>query len=247
MSAVAQVAPDVIGDPLLPNASTVGANDSPVVHPIYVLAAHRLERLRLTKGSRFEAARRHKKAGRASTISIVIFSTYLFSISVILLTFQSEINGEFTSVLKSLSLIMSFFIGAFSLMQASKRHELRSAMFLKCAQTIDDIWTNLDREKQLQLLTPARMKFYDEEYQRKMAAFSDNHSEMDFQIFRSINKERGKICYHPIKAYLRNLYWNTVSYFYIWKNVYLALLFPWIIIAAYLVYKYKVAYTLMSL
>ncbi|MEA2875775.1 MAG: SLOG-associating effector domain family 5 [Hyphomicrobiales bacterium] len=210
--------------------------------PIYEYARTQLERWRLTKGARFEAARRHKKSGRAATISIVIFSTYVFSISVILLTFK--INEEFTSVLKSLNLIMSFFVVAFSLLQNSKRHELRSEMFLKCAQTIDEISTRLNREMQLRMLTAKRVTAFDEEYLRKIANFPDNHSEIDFQIFRLIGKDGQKRkCAAPERGSfkLRHAYWKVRSYAYIWKNVFLALLFPWLMIGIYLLYRFRIA------
>jgi len=139
---------------------------------------------------------------------------------------------------------MSFFVVAFSLLQNSKRHELRSEMFLKCAQTIDDISTRLNREKQLRTLTAKRVTAFDEEYLRKIANFPDNHSEIDFQIFRAVGKDGPKRkCSTPDKRLfrVRHAYWKARSYAYIWKNVFLALLFPWVMIGIYLLYRFKIA------
>lgn len=237
---VAQIPANEIADAALPNPIAANAN---AVEPLYQLAEKRLNYMYLTKGSRFEASRRHKKAGRTSTLAIVILSTYIFGISVISLTYKNEINSDWESILKSVSLIMSFFVVAFSLLQSSHRHDLRSELFLKCAQAIDDIWTNLYRDKKLANLSPAKIKSYDDEYRRVVANFPDNHSDIDFEIFRFKTSENPKHKPTVIErtwARARQIHWNWKLHFYTWKNVYIASLFPLFIILCFIIWKYKV-------
>lgn len=204
------------------------------------LAEKRLNSMYLTKGSRYEASRRHKKSNRTSTISIVILSTYIFAISVISFTYKNDITTEWESILKSVSLIMSFLVVAFSLFQSGHRHDLRSELFLKCAQSIDEIWSNLCREKQLNQLTPDKIKQYDDEYRKVITNFADNHSDIDFQIFRFKTGENPK---HKTDrrsrmwARLRRIYWNWKLHFYVWKNVYIATIFPWIMLFGFLLWR----------
>jgi hypothetical protein len=212
------------------------------LNPLYELAKKRLNAMYLTKGARFEASRRHKKAGRTSTLAIVILSTYIFGISVISLTYKNEIKGDWESILKSVSLIMSFFVVAFSLLQSSYRHDLRSELFLKCANAIDDLWTELCRDKALGTLSAAKLKSYDDDYRRVITNFSDNHSDLDFHIFRFNTSEnpKHKSRFERIWAGTRRIYWHWKLHFYIWKNVYVATLFPWLIILGFVVWRYKV-------
>lgn len=219
-------------DPPVPEQHTAKAHEEIQLDPLNELARRRLGRMYSTKGARFEAARRHKITARSSTIAIIILSTYLFAISVFLLTFKDQIQNGMESILKSISLIMSFFVVAFSLLQSSKRHDLRSEMFLKCAQAIDEIWTKLDREASLGSVTAENIKHHDDEYQRIITNFPDNHSDFDYQIFRFKTRENPRRIKDFIPrnwARARRIYWKSKVSFYIWKNVYLALVLPWII------------------
>ncbi len=223
----------------IPREPDTAANTN--LNPLYELAKKRLNNMYLTKGSRFEASRRHKKAGRTSTLAIVILSSYIFGISVISLTYKNEINTDWESILKSVSLIMSFFVVAFSLLQSSYRHDLRSELFLKCANAIDDLWTDLCRDKTLRTLSAAKLKSYDDEYRRVIANFSDNHSDLDFHVFRFNTSEnpKHKSRFDRIWTGARRIYWHCKLHLYIWKTVYVASLFPWIIIFGFVVWRHK--------
>jgi SMODS and SLOG-associating 2TM effector domain family 5 len=137
---------------------------------------------------------------------------------------------------------MSFFVVAFSLLQSSKRHDLRSEMFLKCAQAIDDIWTKLDRDFSLGNVTRDKFKQSDDEYQRVITNFTDNHADFDYQVFRFKTRDNPKRFERFVPrtwARARRIYWKNKVFFYIWKNVYLALLLPWLIFGiAYLARMY---------
>jgi hypothetical protein len=231
--------------PVAPAAQADALSEPPAkdasIEPIYELAQKRLNSMYLTKGSRFEASRRHKKSNRTATLSIVILSTYIFAISVISLTYKSEISSDWKSILQSVSLIMSFQVVALSLFQSGQRHDLRSELFLKCAQSIDEIWANLCRDAKLRQLTPEKMRDYDDQYRRVVTSYADNHSDIDFHIFRfktSENPKRQHGFFKQIWTAGRRSYWNWKLHLYVWKNVYIASFFPWAMIFCFFAWRY---------
>lgn len=164
----------------------------------------RKRRMQLTKGARFEASRRHKFSGRSASYSIVFLSVWIFGLSVYVLIYP---NSPGNNYLNAVNLILSFFVIAFSLLQSAKRHELRSEMFLKCAQEIDEISTDLglrERQSKARFIIESHrnpvdvgelgklsneifeyVKEFDKRYQKVLMAFSDNHSDIDYNIYIS--------------------------------------------------------------
>ncbi|MGB0629799.1 MAG: hypothetical protein ACPGRZ_03815 [Alphaproteobacteria bacterium] len=93
----------------------------------------------LTKGERFQAARRHKWKSRKSILAIVILSLYVFSSGIVLIVFAEHLTDIEKKLITFANVIMTSFILVFSVLENGKRHELRAEMFLKCAQGISEI------------------------------------------------------------------------------------------------------------
>jgi len=191
-----------------------------------------LRRMNLTKGARFEAARRHKKAFRCSVLSIIILSTYVFGFSIINLIVNESIN-KVSHVFDGASLITSFFIVSFSLTQAYKRHELRAALFLKCAQGIAEIRDEMEALFSFGLLNRSEIEDRSRRYNSIINSNEDNHSDIDFYIYQFKTDENpSKKQNADRKGWLRirRAYWQLRFLFYIWFNPLFALLFPPIIV-----------------
>jgi SMODS and SLOG-associating 2TM effector domain family 5 len=142
-----------------------------------------LHKMRLTAGARFEAARRHKKRFRTSNVSIIILSLYAMIASLVP-TFI-RLDNIMDQILSMLSLSMSVLVIAFTLLENAKRHDLRSELFLKCAQQILALH---DRLKLSQIYNPKKKTDKDlrntlEVYHKIIGEFPDNHSDLDLRIF----------------------------------------------------------------
>lgn len=164
-------------------------------------AQRRIRKMEITKGARFEAARRHKFSARSSVYAISILSLFIFGFSVYIIVYPN-IDQFSLSYFSGVNLILSFFVIAFTLMQSGKRHEVRSELFLKCAQEIDGVYTFLSRDiEQRKVVVRAfasetdaelheiidgifeDLSRADTDYQSVLNSFSDNHSEFDYNIY----------------------------------------------------------------
>ncbi|WP_146144740.1 SLATT domain-containing protein [Phreatobacter cathodiphilus] len=183
---------------------------------------------RMTAGAQFEAGRRHKSASRTSNLSIVILSTWVFSASVVLLVFDATLNPTAKSALVSMSMIFSFFVVAFSLLEASKRHEVRSELFLQSARAIGEICKSLEINILLNKVTAENIDKFNVDYHRALTRIHDNHAEMDFQIHRMRTSKStvDTTTWRGYFTYLRRFYWRLIFQLYIWQTVLMAFIAP---------------------
>lgn len=200
-----------------------GAATALPIQAVIKLADGRLRRMQLTKGARFEASRRHKFTGRRTAFAIVILSLWIFGLALLALVY-SDIDRDKVRFFIALSLILSFFVTAFSLLKSAMRHEVRSELFMKCAQEIDEISTDFSSkysqikykldtapdEETVGLLFKL-IDSSDQKYQRILTHFTDNHSEIDHKIYSFKTYGKPKVdCGWPeyLKFTLRHFYWK---------------------------------------
>lgn len=205
--------------------------------------------MRITKGARFEAARRHKFAGRASSYAVVILSVWIFAISVLTLVYASNIKPTTMGYFSSINLILSFFVIAFTLLQGSKQHEIRAELFLRCAHDIQSHSSRLEMAwdqalenycqqsvNSQQTANQSLLDFFkndlskiEQEYQRTLSSFEDNHSDIDFNIYRfkSFMNVR-KIVNNRERQYARveRALWLFQRFWYVQNPVVIALAIP---------------------
>jgi len=176
-------------------------------------------RMHLTRGARFQAARRHGKKSTASTWAVTALSMYVFSASSFLAVYDPGDNSSVEKPIMLLTIIMSAFIIAFSIMEQGKRHDLKAELFLKCAQKIGELRERLELDLVSGELDEMEARSYLEEYNEIVNGFSDNHSETDYRTFRvNIGKHTGRPIY---SAYQHLKYWLDC-----WLLMYAAILIP---------------------
>lgn len=105
-----------------------------------------LYRMRLTKGARFQAARRHKRRSIASTWAVTVLSLYVFSSSSYLALYDLSNFPTIERPLLLSSIILSAFIIAFTVFEQGKRHDLKAELFLRCSQGIQELHDRLEVE-----------------------------------------------------------------------------------------------------
>ena len=143
-----------------------------------------LTKMKLTKGARFEAARRLENMARTSQYSIIILSLYVFTLSVWQVIFQGKIDPSHVQKIDWICIVTSAFIMVFSLLESGRRHDLRSELMLKSAQTISCIYNEIEAKLKCGTLDIADMMILIKRYDDVISVFSDNHSDIDYVIYR---------------------------------------------------------------
>lgn len=164
-----------------------------------------LYRMYLTKGARYQAARRHQRRSMASLWSVISLSMYVFTASAVGAVYDLPSDSPLGRMLSIFNIVMSSFIIAFAVLEQSKKHDLKADLFLRCAQGIQELWDCVDFDMKNGELIAASVKSQVEKYNTIVHDFSDNHSENDYRSFR-VNI--GKHHHQPFYSFYTNLkYW----------------------------------------
>lgn len=222
-------------EPNSPGAAPESSANTNLADALYTVARMRLDTLQREKGARSQAARRHKLTVRFTNTSIVLLSTYIFGISVILTVLEDFIQAT-AEMLRATNLTMSFFLVAFSLLQSFKRHDLRSELFSRSAQSLRNVRSDLQRELILGKLTPKAISEFDEHFKRILRSYRDAHGEMDAKVFQ-FRMERDFGTPLSWRRLAGGIFWQSIWIFYVIKSFLFAALLPFLI---YLVYRLMV-------
>lgn len=204
-------------------------------------ASKLLKKINLTKGARFESSRRHADSFRNSNLSIVVLSLYVLTITSVSVIFPSYLTDLGSQALGLLAIVMSSFIIVFSILENAKSHELKSEMFLKCAQELSNIANELEARILVDEVGEEQYFDYSKWYNKVLITYSDNHADLDFKKYSSKKSvyykmkrlEEGVVSYikWALHASIVNLHWWASTK----KSFLFALFIPWaIIILSYL-------------
>ncbi|MCF2870874.1 SLATT domain-containing protein [Octadecabacter sp. G9-8] len=163
-------------------------------------------RMHLTKGARFQAARRHKRRAIASTWAVTALSLYVFSSTSYLAVYDVAGAPNVEKPLILMSIVMSAFIIAFTVLEQGKKHDLKAELFLRCAQGVQELHDRLDFVHRTGAHVTGEIESTVRKYNELLNSFSENHSETDFRTFRiNIGKHKGEISFsvwHAVKYWL---------------------------------------------
>jgi hypothetical protein len=176
-------------------------------------------RMKLTRGARYQAARRHQRRSSASLWAVIFLSLYVFSSNVVIVLYGSSLSANLIGLFGFTSIVMSAFIIAFSVLESGHKHDLKSELFLRNAQQIGTIHDRADYEFRTKIADRVALEEIGASYNKLVNEFHDNHIESDFKTFRiSIGKEKGK----PIA----NLISKLKYYFDCWGIMWASIVFP---------------------
>ena len=154
-----------------------------------------LYKMYLTKGARYQAARRHQRRAIASIWSVIFLSMYVFSTTTILTILDFSTFPDVRENLTIASVVMSAFIIAFSVLEHGKRHDAKAEAFLRCGQRLHELRDKLELNTFEELDVDA-VRGYVEDYNEIINDFTGNHSETDFRSFRvNVGKHKGQYIY----------------------------------------------------
>lgn len=197
--------------------------------PLADYADHLAYRMKLTEGARYQAARRHQRRATASVWATIFLSMYVFSASTYVTLYSDTASTHVIRLISMMSIIMSAFIIAFSVLEQGKKHDLKSELFLRCAQGIQILKDKIDIELKAKSITLESIKDYSQKYNELVHDFSDNHSEADYRTFRiNIGKHKGERLYIFSNRFL---YWIDC-----WAIMLVAMFVPPIAMAVIMIY-----------
>jgi hypothetical protein len=145
----------------------------------------------LTKGARFEAARRHKKRGRLSQLSTLILSLYVMLFTMVSLAGVQFIGGAGKQFLDIAVIVLSSGIIGFSIYENAKKHEMRADHFLKSAKEIAEVQSEGELSLATGIFDVEKVKRLQDKYELTLSRFEDNHSHLDYDIHK-YNISQGK-------------------------------------------------------
>jgi hypothetical protein len=136
--------------------------------------------MRVTKGSRFNAARRLQARDRKSTLLVSITSIYIIFLTIIPLLF--EIPQDNSNILSAITLFFSIGILIGSLLQYSnndpvvaEQHHRRALEVSDLHRRLRSVYDNVDASS---------LNKFTCKYSRILEKYSNNHSNIDYQRYQ---------------------------------------------------------------
>ncbi len=176
-------------------------------------------RMRITRGARYQAAQRHKRRAQASIWAIISLSLYVFTSNVLTVIFSANMDPITKSLLGIISIVMSAFIIAFSVLESGHKHELKSELFLRNAQNIGELHDKSDYEIETSIEDRIIIEETLKKYNELINEFPYNHSESDFKNFRSKTKK-------DKYKFLERVFISIKYYFDCWGIMWASIVFP---------------------
>ena len=116
------------------------------------------------------------------------------------------------------------FVVVFTLYEASKRHELRAELFLKCAQALSELYDTIRLDQAASKMDIEKLKEHYYNYNKILGNYLDNHSDLDHHVFRMKNKK-----IENINDLFEKIYIRFSNFANVWIMPGLALVSPCII------------------
>ena len=191
---------------------------------------HLSYRMSLTRGARFQAAQRHKRRSLASMWAIIALSLYVFTSNVLVVLFGSQMDANTSSIFALISIVMSAFIIAFSVIENGHSHKLKSTLFRRNAQKISKIHDGIEYLLHTQILARGNVEQAQREYTELINEFPYNHTETDFKHFLIWKKKNDY-------NFFQRSYYKTSYYIACWGIMWASFLAPpfalWLLVTTF--------------
>jgi hypothetical protein len=187
--------------------------------------------MKVTKGSRFNAAERLRRRDRTSTMIVSFASAYVIVLTIIPVIFHIP---EFVASIITLAIIVfSIVILTYSLIQYSSSDPVKAEQHHRCAIEINA----LRRELRVQpVVTFESLTHYAKEYDELLQRYSINHEPVDYETYKIEHPDEYPA---PVdkEAMERDVKKENGFYVNVLGSMTVALLFPIVAIMANYVYN----------
>lgn len=145
------------------------------------------DRIWISRGSRFNAARRLNNKYQFSITSISILSIYGISIPIIQGIVDYSECPQINEIYTAVSIILSIFILVLSLLEGSKNYQVRADRLYNNAVNMSSLYREFEYLKQCESSDPEfPKKLYEisNKYEELIRECPDNHEFEDYELFR---------------------------------------------------------------
>lgn len=142
-----------------------------------------IDRMRVVKRARFNAAERLEAKGRASHFSLAVVALYFFGLAVWQAIYGDDLSAQTNKLVTSVEIVSSVFTLVLGLLEAMSDHRLKSYQLHKCALAVNNLAQELEisRPSDQELL-----QSYRERYNR-IVTDSPNHQRLDYFLAKVID------------------------------------------------------------
>lgn len=144
-------------------------------------------RLWKTRGCRFVAFERHKRINILSVTTIAILPVYVIILSLISLSLASRLSELENQIINIINICLSISIVVFSLIEFSRDHIGTANKLNESALEIGSIYGQFIVKFHCNSYTDAYVSKMENEYANILKKFPNNHSEVDFMVFKFLN------------------------------------------------------------
>jgi len=162
----------------VPRSSPIGNSLEPVRDPENERASL-LSDMKVTKGSRFNAAERLRRRDRRNTIIVSFASAYVIVLTIVPIIFH--VPEYLSSIITIAIIIFSIIILTYSLIQYSSGDPVKAEQNHRCAMEINALRRRLTL---LPTLTFEILSRYAKEYDDILQRYNVNHEPVDFERYK---------------------------------------------------------------
>lgn len=142
------------------------------------------DNIRNTKGAKFNAQKRLETQSAVSLVSLSLLSILVITSGLIVGFFSSEISLTWSKVLSLWSSIMAALILFLNSFEYSRNYSLRADRMLRCAHELNELYNLISVRQHTGQADAASLQEFVEDYDRIIARYPDNHSDIDFLRYR---------------------------------------------------------------
>lgn len=141
----------------------------------------------VTKGTRFNADRRLRLESEWSQRSIALLSVYLVILSIAVVVPAFGISTTHQTEVSIVTAALSLLLVVLSLLENGRNYLVRADRLHRCAMSIDSLLSDVRAELPLSTgpAPSAHMLELSQKYHEVLAGCAENHSEVDFDLFRA--------------------------------------------------------------
>lgn len=183
-------------------------------------------RVWITRGCRFNAQRRMEINDKCTNLSISVLSVIIIAIN--LLVFLPYFNNG--NIITIITVSLSVFVLSISQFVYARDYKIKAQNYHKCGCELSEILDKIEILKMKESIQGDEISNLYKEYEKVIISYNENHSDIDYEIFRAMNRKDksnnpkdnrfqlslGKVCWIKLK-------WYTTLYF---KYVFLDLILP---------------------
>ena len=149
---------------------------------------HLLEKIRTTKGARFNSHRRLLGKHSASQFALAVLSIYAIAASVATLVLPVDKYPRLLPAMSAGTIVASVFILVQSLLESAKNYQLRAHQMLRCGEKLSELHNILSAQRDVDMVTAEIYIAATERYSEVLGEYSENHEDIDYLLFVAHHK-----------------------------------------------------------